>query len=205
MTAFGATQRTLADAVVSDRAANRLAADVLLIALFSAVVAASAQIAIPLPFTPVPITGQTLGVLLTGVVLGHRRGALALALYLLEGCAGLPVFAGGATGAHHLFGPTGGYLISYPLAAGVVGFLAERGWDRKPLNTISAMAIGNLIIYALGVGWVAFFVHGLRMAVVQGMLPFLPGDAIKIALAAALMPAAWGIVGRRETRLTPRS
>ncbi len=170
--------------------------DVLLIAFFSLFVAASARIVIPLPFTPVPITGQTFAVLLTGMLLGSRRGALALLLYLAEGAAGLPVFAGGAGGAARFAGPTGGYLFAYPLAAGFVGLLAERGWERRPFGAALAMFLGSLIILTLGTLWLSLFVGGLGTAFIQGMLPFLPGDVIKTALAAMLLPGGWALVRR---------
>jgi biotin transport system substrate-specific component len=188
---------TLAD-VWRPPAARRhpLAADVFLILLGSALVALGAQLRIPLPFTPVPITGQTFAVLFTGAVLGSRRGALALLAYLAEGAAGLPVFAGGAGGAAHVLGPTGGYLLAYPLAAALTGWLAERGWDRSPARAFAVMALGSLVIFVLGVGWLSRFVGGLAPALVQGMLPFLPGDLLKNALAAALLPGGWAVVRR---------
>lgn len=163
----------------------------LLVSLASLVIAGAAQVAIPLPFTPVPLTGQTFGVLLTGMALGSRRGALAVALYLLEGALGLPVFAGGAAGLVKLLGPTGGYLAAFPLAAFVAGLLAERGWDRKPGTTVVGMLLASAVIFLLGALWLARFVGGLGPAVVQGVLPFLPGDLVKASLAAGLLPATW--------------
>src|SRR5215510_9056491 len=135
---------TLADALPlqNPSIARRRELDVALIALGSLVVAIAAQIAIPLPWTPVPITGQTLGVLLVGASLGFRRGALSMALYLAEGASGLPVFAGGAAGAVHLIGPTAGYLWSFPFVAALVGWLAEHGWDRRVWTAVAAMALG---------------------------------------------------------------
>ena len=164
---------------------------------FSLLTALSAQIAIPLPFTPVPITGQTFGVLLTGALLGPRLGAAAMLLYLLEGSAGLPFFAGGAGGAARLAGPTGGYLLSYPFAAALVGWLAVRGWDRRPLTMLAAMLLGSLVVFALGAGWLSHFV-GLSHAVTAGVLPFLPGDALKALLAAGLLPAGWKMLGAKR-------
>lgn len=111
--------------------------DLLLVTLFSLVTALSAQVAVPLPFSPVPLTGQTFGVLLTGALLGPRLGALAMVLYLIEGGVGLPFFAGGTFGAARLVGPTGGYLVAFPLAAAFTGWLATRGWDRRPLTQFS--------------------------------------------------------------------
>lgn len=191
--------QTLSDAVLSRRAAERSRSwltDALLIAVFSGFVVLTAQIELRLPFTPIPITGQTLGVLLTGAVLGSRRGALALLLYLLEGAIGLPVFAGGASGLARILGPTGGYLLATPLAAGVVGWLAERGWDRRLPLAALAMLIGNLVIYALGVSWLGFYkgILGNVSLLWAGVYPFLPGDLLKIAVAAIVLPGAWRLL-----------
>ena len=138
-----------------------------------------------------PLTGQTFGVLLTGMALGSRRGALAVALYVLEGAVGLPFFAGGAAGLVKLLGPTGGYLFAFPIAAFVAGLLAERGWDRKPLTTVLGMLLASLTIFFFGALWLSRFVGGIIPATVQGVLPFLPGDIIKSLLAAGLLPAIW--------------
>jgi biotin transport system substrate-specific component len=178
----------------SDSKARSLVTDITLITTFAALVALSAQVVIPLPFTPVPITGQTLGILLTGSLLGVRRGFLALALYLVWGACGLHVFAGGAYGATRLFGATGGYLLAYPLATAVVGALAERGWDRKPARLLSMLLIGNLTIYIPGVLWLAAFVGGVGPAIAKGFVPFLIGDLLKLTAAMLLMPAGWTIV-----------
>ncbi len=163
----------------------------------SLVIALSAQVAIQLPFSPVPITGQTMAVLLVGALLGSRRGALAVLAYIAEGLAGLPVFAGGAAGLARLFGPTGGYLVGFVAAAFLVGWLAERGWDRRFGTTLAAMTLGNLVIYGVGAVWLAVFVGGLSRAWSLGVLPFLPGDAIKIVLAAVLLPGGWKLLGMR--------
>lgn len=184
---------TLSDVLVPS---TGLVRDAALVVVFSLINAAAAQVSIPLPFTPVPITGQTLTVLLTGALLGSRLGALSLLLYLAEGAAGLPVFAAGRSGLVTLVGPTGGYLIAFPVAAFLVGWLAERGWDRRVSSTALAMVLANLVIYAGGVSWLAHFVGGLKQAAVKGMVPFLPGDAIKLALAALLLPAGWSLVSR---------
>lgn len=159
----------------------------------SVLTALMAQIAIPLPFTPVPITGQTFGVLLTGAILGSRRGALSMALYLLEGVSGLPVFAGGASGPERLLGPTGGYLLGFVAAAWVTGYLCERGWDRRVLSAALAMGIGNGVIYLFGLPWLACFI-GPASALMAGLWPFTPGDLIKIALAALALPSGWALV-----------
>jgi biotin transport system substrate-specific component len=167
-----------------------------LVVVFSAFVGLTAQVAIPL--WPVPLTLTTLGVLFTGAALGSKRGALALLLYLAEGAVGLPVFAGGASGVAYALGPTGGYLVGFVVAAGVVGLLAERGWDRRPIWTALAMVVGNLIIYALGVTWLAFLLGDLGTALLQGMLIFIIGDLVKIAVATFALPGGWALAKRRR-------
>lgn len=179
----------------ADSKSADLGRDALLVTLFSFVTALSAQIAVPLPFSPVPLTGQTFGVLLTGVLLGPRLGALAMVLYLIEGGVGLPFFAGGTFGAARLVGPTGGYLVAFPLAAAFTGWLATRGWDRRPLTQFFAMLLGSLIIFALGAAWLAHFV-GTSRALTLGVLPFLPGDIVKALLAAGLLPLGWKWIGK---------
>ena len=185
---------TLADAALPRADFFRNA---LLVVGASLVTAVAARIAIPLPWTPVPVTGQTFAVLLTGMVLGSRRGALALALYLAEGAVGLPVFAGGAAGPAALLGPTGGYLLAFPLGAAVTGMLASRGWDRRALTTLAAMLIGSGVIFACGLAWLARFVPAGQL-LGAGLLPFLPGDVVKAALAALAFPYAWSWINRRS-------
>jgi biotin transport system substrate-specific component len=158
-------------------------------------IALAAQVQIPLPFSPVPVTGQTFAVLLLGALYGSKRGAATVLTYLVLGTVGFPVFAGGAAGAARLMGPTAGYLVGFIAAAFVVGALAERGWDRRPWTTAGAMILGNLIIYAVGVAWLARFV-GWDKVLATGVLPFLAGDALKIALAMLLLPAGWRLLGR---------
>lgn len=160
----------------------------------SLVVAVLARLAYVLPFTPVPVTGLTLGVLLVGAALGSRRGAAALTLYLAQGAAGLPVFAGGGAGVAWLLGPTAGYLWSAPLAAWVVGRLAEKRWDRTPSTAFLAMLAGNASIYAVALPWLGLFV-GPGEVVEAGLFPFIVGDLVKAALATALLPTAWRIIG----------
>lgn len=191
---------TLSDAVLGRRADRTWVRDAMLIVLFSGFVALTARISIPLPFTPVPVTGQTLGVLLCGAVLGWRRGALALALYLVEGAMGLPVWAPSATllpGIGRLLGPTGGYLWAYPFAAALVGLLAERGWDRRFALAALAMVLGNVVIYAFGVAWLALFYSTIQQALLTGLVPFVAGDLLKIAVAAVVLPGAWKLVRRK--------
>jgi biotin transport system substrate-specific component len=166
--------------------------DSLLVVGGSLLVVAMSQLVIPLPWTPVPITGQTFAVLIVGATLGSRLGSYSLALYLMEGIAGLPVFAGGSGGIGHLLGPTGGYMVGFVLAAGVVGWLAERGWDRRPGKALLAFLLGELAIYLPGVLWLAFYV-GSNRALMAGFWPYLPGDAIKVVLAAVALPSAWGL------------
>ena len=171
--------------------------DIVMVVVFSALVALSARVAIP--WWPVPMTLQPLAVLFTGAALGSRRGTLALLLYLAEGAVGLPVFAGGA-GLAYMLGPTGGYLVSYPVAAGLVGWLAERGWDRKLAWTTAAMSLGLLVIYAFGVVWLAAFLGDLWTALVQGMLIFIPGDLVKIVIATLALPGGWALARRDSDR-----
>ncbi len=197
MSSLVAQPRTLVD-VVLPRPRSWLF-DAALVGVFSAFVALTAQVEIPL--RPVPITLQTLGVLFTGAVLGSRRGAVALLLYLAEGAVGLPVFAGGASGVAYMLGPTGGYLVGFVPAAAVVGWLAEHGWDRRPLWTALAMVIGNLVIYALGVTWLAVLLGDLRTALVQGALIFIIGDLIKLVIATITLPGGWALA--RMHRDTP--
>jgi biotin transport system substrate-specific component len=185
---------TLADAALPRADFLRNA---LLIVGASLVTALAARIAIPLPWTPVPLTGQTFAVLLTGLVLGSRRGFLALVLYLAEGAAGLPVFAGGAAGPAALLGPTAGYLFAFPAAAALTGWLAERGWDRHGLPALAAMLIGSSVIFAGGLAWLARFVPPARL-LATGLVPFIPGDVVKAALAALVFPFAWDRINRRS-------
>jgi biotin transport system substrate-specific component len=173
------------------------------VALLAAMTAAAAQISVPLPFTPVPFTLQPMVVLLGGAVLGARLGMAAQILYLLAGIAGLPVFAASAVlpqGALRLLGPTGGYLMAYPFAAFVAGYLAERGFDRRYLTSVVAMAAGLTIVFAFGVTWLALFARpagaGFDAALRTGLYPFVPADIFKIFLAAAVMPALWKLTGR---------
>jgi biotin transport system substrate-specific component len=162
---------------------------------FSVLTALAAQIVIPLPWGPVPITGQTFAVLLTGTLLGSRLGAMAMLVYLIEGAAGLPFFAAGGSGmARLVFSPTSGYLLAFPAAAFLTGSLAERGWDKRFLTAAAAMALGSLVILLCGWSWLAIWFRNPGYAASAGVVPFLPGDVIKIALAAAALPAGWKIL-----------
>ena len=197
-----ASGTTLADYLIPARRTSRsrlLVRDGLLILGFSIFLALCAQLSFHLPFTPVPITLQTLAVLLTGAALGSKRGGLAMILYLVEGAAGLPVFENGTGGLVHLLGITGGYLWAFPIAAFVVGLLCERGLDRRILTSAIAMLPGTLIIYAIGGSWLASALRiSFGKALSFGLVPFIPGDLLKLVIAAALLPIAWAIVRRRN-------
>ena len=181
------------------RTAERAGA-VLFVTILTAV---AAQISVPLPFTPVPFTFQPMVVLIGAAALGARLGAASQVLYLALGLAGLPVFAASpelAHGAARLLGPTGGYLMSYPLAAFVAGALAERGFDRRYLTAVLAMACGLAVIFAGGVFWLAAFVQarGLSAALAEGFYPFIGADLVKLLLAAGVMPSLWWLARTRE-------
>ena len=162
---------------------------------FSLLTALAAQIVIPIG--PVPITGQTFAVLLTGALLGSRLGAIAMITYLVEGATGLPFFSGGHGGLLHLMGPTGGYLIAFPAAAFITGAFAEHGWDRNFLTAAAAMAIGSVIIMLSGWLWYSFVVHTSPLLMLfDTVLKFIPGEIVKILLAAAVLPSGWKLVKR---------
>ena len=171
--------------------------DVILIVLGTLFVAALAQIEIPLPFTPVPITGQTFGVLLVGAALGSKRGAAALISYLVLGTIGLPFFAGGAHGVNILIGATGGYLIGFIIAAFVIGFLAERGLERSVRTSLIPFLVGTFIIYVCGIAWLTAILGSFSKALMAGLLPFLIGDAIKLIAASLVLPGMWKMVGNQ--------
>lgn len=188
--------------------------DVALVVGFSLLVAVFAQIVIRLPFTPVPITGQTLAVLLTGGALGAWRGAASLGLYAIWGSIGIPVFAPGAEAVEgelvHFIFPwagtadpvwslvSGGYIVGFIAAAYVVGRLSERGWDRGWYVTV-AMLIANVLIYVPGLLWLGYKIGSFDNALVFGLYPFIAGDLIKLYIAAIALPGAWALVGRRRS------
>ena len=193
-----ALQSTIASLIWPNRSSSldmRIIRGVILAIIGSFVVAALAQISVPL--WPVPITGQTFGVLIVGMALGSKLGMLSLTLYMLEGICGLPVFANFSSGPGVIVGPTGGYIIGFIFAAGAIGYLAERKWDRSILSTALAMLIGNIILYIPGLIWLGLFFAGLgkpaplEASIVAGLFPFLIGDVLKLALAALLFPTAW--------------
>jgi biotin transport system substrate-specific component len=198
---------TIGDFLVPVSLGERISARARHIALMVAgalFIAVTAQLVIPL--NPVPITGQTLGVLLVGGALGSKRGGFSVLLYVLLGFF-LPVYAGhaqgishiiGSTEGHLMLGATGGYLVGFVVAGAIVGRLAELGWDRNFVGAVAAFVVGNLVIYAFGVPWL-MLAAGLNIneAVAGGLTPFLLGDGLKIVAAAALFPVAWWVVGRR--------
>ena len=164
---------------------------------FSLLTALSAQIVIPIG--PVPITGQTFAVLLTGALLGSRLGTMAMIAYLIEGASGLPFFYGGGAGLAHLLGPTGGYLFAFPAAAFITGAFAEHGWDRRFFTAVAAMAIGSIVIMLSGLLWFSYLTHTSPLVVFQlTVLKFIPGDIVKILLAAAVLPTGWKLVKREK-------
>lgn len=174
--------------------------NVLLVAAGSLLVALCAQLALPLPFSPVPVTGQTFAVLLLGATFGARRAALALLLYLGEGAAGLPVFAPlGAPGVARLAGPTAGYLLAYPVAAFVLGKLLETAARRRVFYWLGAMVVAETLILASGAVWLKW-VTGVswEQALLLGVVPFLPGELIKVALVGVCLPASWWALERRR-------
>jgi biotin transport system substrate-specific component len=174
--------------------------DVLFVVAGTALVAGAAQISITLPSTPVPVTGQTFAVLLVGAALGTVRGFASLLLYLLVGIAGAPVYADHNHGWAVVTSASGGYLVGFVLAAAVTGFLAEHRWDRRYSSSISLMLTGNVIIYLVGLPWLAVVLNtsNLEETLEYGLYYFVPGDIIKLYLAAALLPTAWRIVRRRD-------
>jgi biotin transport system substrate-specific component len=193
---------TIGDFLVPIRISDRLhtrARHLALVLIGTLLIALSARISFSIGDNPVPYTLQTFGVLLSAGALGFRRGVAATLLYLLIGLVGVPVFANGDHGIAKLLGATGGYLVGFVVASAVVGRLAELGWDRNILGSVGAMVIGSLVIYAVGVPWLAVTAFGgdLVQGFEKGMATFLAWDAIKLLLAAAAFPAAWWFVGRR--------
>src|SRR5688500_10230669 len=169
-----------------------------LVIVFSLFIAAAAQFAIHIG--PIPVTGQSFAVLLTGALLGSRLGAAAVIAYLVEGAVGLPFFAGGAAGIARFFGPTGGYLLAFPAAAFVTGAFAEHGWDKNYPQAVAAMAIGSALIFFGGWAWYSVLTNTPPVTAFQiAVLPFLPGDVIKISLAAAVLPTGWALLKRKAS------
>lgn len=182
---------SLADRLAPRLSDRRFASNALLVTLGTLLVALTAQVAIPMP-SGVPITGQTFGVLLVAAALGFRRGVVAMLAYIGLGALGLPFFASGG-GAM-----TYGYLGGFVVAGAVVGLLADRGWDRSVKRTLAMMSLGTTLIFLCGASWGAFYADGFGALMMGFVLPYLPGAAIKIALAMALLPTAWKLVGEKR-------
>jgi biotin transporter BioY len=170
--------------------------DIALVIGGSLFIAVSSQLRIFLPISPVPITGQTFAVLVTGALYGARRGSLSVVLYIIMGMSGLRIFALGG-GFSVLLGATGGYLLGFIAAAYVTGLLAERGWDRRIETTILAMVFGNMVIYTFGLLWLCCLAGFSRTVLVMGLYPFIIGDLLKIVLAALLLPSGWKLLNRK--------
>ncbi len=191
---------TIAGVFRPQAARSALIYDFSLIAAGSILIALSAQLAVWMPFSPVPVTGQTFAVLMIGALFGARRAGLCVLAYVAEGVAGLPVGAGGMSGAVWLLGPTGGYLLGFIASAVLVGYLAEHGWDRRILTTVIAMLAGNICIYSFGSAHLAVLVITGRAPIAMGDLlrvgvyPFIVGDVAKTILAALLLPAGWKVL-----------
>jgi len=182
--------------VLADLVPGGAVRDVALVAGAAALTGLAAQVAIPLPFTPVPLSLQTFAVLLSAAALGPHRAAAAMLLYLAAGVGGVPWFAEQRAGVGF---PSFGYIVGFVLAAVVVGALARRGSDRSVPGSMATMVLGNLVIYAVGVPYLALAIGvDLFTAVALGALPFLVGDALKILLAGGLLPAAWRVAGSRR-------
>ncbi len=192
---------TIGDFLVPIRVGERMGTrlrHVALILIGAALILASAQISIRVPGSDVPITGQTFGVLLVGGALGFRRGLVSIALYVAVGLIGLPFFAEHKGGVAVILGASGGYIVGFLIAGSLVGRLAELGWDRRIVGALGAMAIGNVVIYLVGVPWYMAVAHlDLLTGISKGLTPFLLGDALKLILAATAFPVAWWVVGRR--------
>jgi biotin transport system substrate-specific component len=178
---------------------NSRLADAGLIAVGAGLIAAAAQVSIALPFTPVPLTGQTFAVLLVGASMGTVRGGLSAATYVLLGLAGLPVYAQAGSGWAVLTGASGGYLLGFPIASAVTGWLAERRWGQNVPTAIAAMLTGNVVIYLIGLAWLAGDLGtSLTKTLELGLYPFVPGDILKVYLAALALPAAWRLAERNR-------
>jgi biotin transport system substrate-specific component len=177
-----------------------LLADAVLIVAGAGLIAASAQFAFKLPFTPVPITGQTFSVLLVGAALGTVRGGASALLYVLAGLV-IPVYASGGEGWDVITSASGGYLVSYPFVSALTGRLAEQRWDRRFSSAVGAMLTGNVVIYLFGLPWLAVVLNtNLEKTLELGLYPFVPGDTFKLYLAALALPGSWKLVGAAKRR-----
>ncbi|WP_419903990.1 biotin transporter BioY [Kiloniella sp.] len=178
---------------------SNLLTKMLMVVVGSLALWASAKIQIP--FHPVPMTMQTTVVFAIGMAFGWRLGGLTILLYLFEGAMGLPVFSGTpekGIGLAYIMGPTGGYLLGFFVSAVVVGWLAEKGWDRNYFSTAVAMVIGNIVIYSFGLAWLGSIVGWDKPVLAWGMTPFLLGDVIKLVLASLMLPLIWKFIGKPE-------
>jgi biotin transport system substrate-specific component len=194
---------TIADFLVPVRVGERVSPrlrNVLLVISGAVLIYLTARVSVPIPGTPVPFTLQNLGILVVGGALGLRRGGLAALLYVALGLVGLPFFAEGRGGLAVITGTNGGYLVGFVFAAALVGRLAELGWDRRMGGAIGATLLGTLVIYLVGVPWLAA-TTGMApgQAIAKGLLPFVALDTVKLLAAAAVFPAAWWVVGRRPS------
>ncbi len=189
------------DLVLGDLVPGALVRDIVMVVGFAGGVGLFAQLALKLPFTPVPITGQTFAVLLGGMALGPRRAAAGMTLYLAVGLVGMPWFAQGSGGLTALATPSFGYIVGFLVAATGIGYLASRRFDRRPLTVLAAMVAGNLVIYLFGATWLAVDRHlSAGAAISLGVAPFLLGDAIKALAAMGLFPGTWRLVGAADRR-----
>ncbi|MBP2476720.1 biotin transport system substrate-specific component [Crossiella equi] len=179
--------------VLADLVPGALVRDIALVLGGAALTGLAAQVAVPIPGSPVPVTAQTFAALLVGASLGWRRGALSMLVYLLAGLAGVPWHTGAGSA-------TIGYIVGFVAAGALVGALAQRGGDRTVLRTVGTMLLGNAMIYAVGVPWLMVAADfTLSEALLKGLVPFLIGDLVKTALAAGVLPSAWKLVGRRDS------
>ena len=180
-------------------APSGLVADAVLVLGGALLTAAAAQISISLPFSPVPITAQTFAVLGVGAALGSARGLISMLAYVALGAIGLPFYAGGESGWTQVSGASGGYLIGFIAAAAITGAMADRQLDRRISTAVGAMLTGNVVIYLIGLPWLSYKLDvGLAKTLEYGLYPFVPGDILKLYAAAAALPVAWRIVGRRR-------
>ncbi len=205
LTRVPATQKgiTIADFLVPVRVGERVSPrlrNVVLVITGAMLIFLTARVSVVIPGNPVPFTLQNLGILVVGGALGLRRGGLAAALYVALGLIGLPFFAEGKGGLAVMFGATGGYLVGFVLAAALVGRLAELGWDRRIGGAVGATMLGTVVIYLVGIPWLAVTMGlSLGEAITTGLLPFLVPDIAKLVVAAVVFPAAWWVVGRRPS------
>jgi len=188
--------------LIDSLGARSIAANITMVIAGAALTAGAAQLVIPM--WPVPITGQTFAVLLVGTTLGALRGALSMVLYIALGALGMPIFTEGSAGWQVIAGPTGGYLVGFVLAAVLTGWLAQRSWDRKIVGAGVAFLAGTVVIYAVGLPWLAValgqlgYPNDLGATLQAGLLPFVPGDILKAIAAGVLLPVTWKLVSRAK-------